>query len=132
MQAEPFRIEVPQSVLDDLRDRISRTRWPDEIAGSGWEQGTNLAALRDLLEHWARFDWRARERELNPFAHFRARIRGLCGPFIPPARRRPPPLPLAPPYDPPGRLVDVTMVIPRLPAPAPPGPHPPAASCPVD
>src|SRR5260370_27517867 len=127
MQAEPFRIEVPQSVLDDLRDRISRTRWPDEIAGSGWEQGTNLAALRDLLEHWARFDWRARERELNRFAHFRARLEGLWGHFIHQRGRGPPPLPLLLAHGWPSSFLEMNRIIPPLAPPAPPPPRPPPA-----
>ena len=58
---QPFRIAVPEEVLEDLRERIARTRWPDEIAGSGWDYGTNLAYLKELLDYWRNgFDWRAR------------------------------------------------------------------------
>jgi pimeloyl-ACP methyl ester carboxylesterase len=119
VQAEPFRIEVPQPVLDDLRERISRTRWPDEIAGSGWEQGTSLAALRDLLEHWAqRFDWRTREHALNRFAHFRARIDGLWVHFIHQRGRGPRPLPLVLTHGWPSSFVEMTRIIPLLADPA--------------
>ena len=83
MEPEPFRIEVADEVLDDLRDRLRRTRWPDAIPGMGWEQGTDLDELRELVEHWAgAFDWRARERELNGFAHFRASVGGLGIHFV--------------------------------------------------
>ncbi len=62
----PFTVEVPDAVLDDLRDRLARTRWPDQIPGTAWEYGTDLAYLRDLCSYWAAgFDWRAAERRLN-------------------------------------------------------------------
>ena len=58
----PFRVDVPQDVLDDLKDRLPRTRWPDQISGSGWGYGTDLAYLRDLCDSWqTTFDWRAPE-----------------------------------------------------------------------
>src|SRR5437667_385445 len=52
MHLEPFRIAVPQAVLADLRERLARTRFPDEIPGSGWTYGTNLAYLRELVAYW--------------------------------------------------------------------------------
>ena len=48
MRIEPFEIRVPDAVLDDLRERLARTRWPDQIPGSGWGYGTDLEYLRDL------------------------------------------------------------------------------------
>jgi pimeloyl-ACP methyl ester carboxylesterase len=72
---EPFTIHVAEEVLADLRARVRNTRWPDEAPGAPWEQGTDLRYLRRLLAYWADgFDWRARERELNCFAHFRAEL----------------------------------------------------------
>jgi epoxide hydrolase len=54
---EPFRSDVPQGVLDDLRARLDRTRFPNQIAGAGWEQGTELGYLQELLAYWRdRFD----------------------------------------------------------------------------
>ena len=62
----PFRIDVPETVLDDLRARLANTRWPDEIADQGWKYGTNLAYLKDLCETWrTAFDWRAQEAKFN-------------------------------------------------------------------
>ena len=75
MRSEPFSIQVDEWVLTDLEDRIGRTRWPDQIPGIGWQQGTELEYLRQLLAYWADgFDWRAQERRLNQFDHFRARL----------------------------------------------------------
>lgn len=75
---EPFAIDVDQEVLDDLFDRLTRTRFPEASPGAPWEQGTDLAYLRSLVAHWAgAFDWRARERELNDHQHFRMPIDGV-------------------------------------------------------
>ncbi len=68
---EPFRIRVPDDVLDDLRSRLRQTRWPDQIPGIGWKQGTELEWLKHLVSYWAdEFDWRAWERKLNALEHF--------------------------------------------------------------
>ena len=68
---EPFRIHVADEVLDDLRARLRHTRWPDQIPGIGWKQGTELDWLRRLVSYWAdEFDWRAWERRLNALDHF--------------------------------------------------------------
>jgi len=68
---EPFRIQITDEVLEDLRARLQRTRWPDQIPGIEWKQGTELKWLRRLVSYWAEeFDWRAWERKLNAFEHF--------------------------------------------------------------
>jgi pimeloyl-ACP methyl ester carboxylesterase len=81
--AAPFTIDVPDDLLADLRERIRRTRWPDPAPGPAWTQGTELGYLRRLLAYWADgFDWRARERALNRFAHFRAEVDGTMIHFV--------------------------------------------------
>ena len=68
-KVEPFRVEVPVEVLADLRARLSSTRFPDEVPDTGWEYGTNLAYLKDLLEYWrTKYNWREQEHEINRFA----------------------------------------------------------------
>jgi pimeloyl-ACP methyl ester carboxylesterase len=63
---QPFTIAIEDEVLDDLRARIRATRWPDQIPGAGWTQGTELGYLQDLLAFWADgFDWRAQEHRIN-------------------------------------------------------------------
>src|SRR5262245_64851562 len=80
---EPFTIEIDDLVLDDLRDRLARTRFPDEITGTGWEYGIPLGYLRELVEYWRdRYDWRAQEARLNEFPQFRTRIDGQEVHFI--------------------------------------------------
>lgn len=66
--ALPFTIHVPDETLADLRERLRRVRWPDEIPGSGWEFGSSLAYVQELDAYWRdEFDWRAQEAELNRF-----------------------------------------------------------------
>jgi microsomal epoxide hydrolase len=63
---EPFRVDVADEVLGDLRDRLRRTRFPNAIDGIGWEQGTDLVYLQELVAYWAdEFDWRAAEARIN-------------------------------------------------------------------
>jgi pimeloyl-ACP methyl ester carboxylesterase len=63
---EPFTIAVGEDVLADLRTRVQATRWPDQVPGIGWRQGTELAYLQELLRYWADgFDWRLQEAWLN-------------------------------------------------------------------
>jgi pimeloyl-ACP methyl ester carboxylesterase len=62
----PFTVTVPDHEIDDLRTRLARTRWSDELPGSGWDYGTPVTYLRELCEWWARdYDWRAAEKRLN-------------------------------------------------------------------
>jgi pimeloyl-ACP methyl ester carboxylesterase len=74
----PFRIDVPDADLADLRDRLRRTRWPDRETVDDWSQGAPLAWVRDLCQYWASgYDWRAREARLNSFPQFRTSVDGL-------------------------------------------------------
>src|SRR3954453_7220605 len=83
MRVQPYTVEVPDTVLDDLRERVRRTRWPDPAPGKPWSQGTDLDYLRDLLAYWADgVDWRARERELNRFEHRIADVSGVRVHFV--------------------------------------------------
>ncbi|WP_228975628.1 epoxide hydrolase family protein [Streptomyces sp. DH12] len=73
----PFRIEVPQERLDDLRTRIAATRWPDELPGVGWSRGVPVAYLRGLAEYWlTTYDWRAHEAALNAHPQYLATVDG--------------------------------------------------------
>ncbi|WP_378741989.1 epoxide hydrolase family protein [Nocardia brasiliensis] len=76
-EIRPFRIEIPQADLDDLRDRLARTRWIDDLLGVGWERGVPTAYLKELAGYWAdKFDWRAVEAELNKYPQFTTTIDG--------------------------------------------------------
>ena len=72
-----FRISIPQADLDDLADRLARTRWPATVAGTGWERGVPAGYLRELAEYWrGGFDWRAAEARLNAYPQFTTEIDG--------------------------------------------------------
>ena len=71
-ELEPYEISVPDAVLDDLRQRIARTRWPAQPPGTGWEHGADFAYVRELCEHWRdRYDWRQTQRSLNRLSNWR-------------------------------------------------------------
>jgi pimeloyl-ACP methyl ester carboxylesterase len=73
----PFLIDVPQSALDDLRDRLARTRWPSQLAGLGWSRGVDQSYLRELADYWQHhYDWRGPEAELNGIPQFSTEIDG--------------------------------------------------------
>jgi len=79
----PFRIEVKQSLLDDLEQRLANTRWPDQIDETGWQYGIDLGYMKELVQHWrTKYDWREQERRLNEIPQFKTRIDGLDLHFI--------------------------------------------------
>jgi epoxide hydrolase len=74
---ERFRIDIPEAQLDDLRERLARTRWPDELPGVGAAYGAPLADVKALAEHWRDgYDWRRHEAALNELPQFTTRIDG--------------------------------------------------------
>ncbi len=80
---ERFEIKISQEVLDDLQQRLARTRMPDQIPGTDWSYGAELGYMGELLEYWRNdFDWRAQEAELNRLEHFRTTIDGQGIHFI--------------------------------------------------
>jgi len=83
MLAQPFEIHVPEPVLEDLSERIARTRWPDCIRNSGWEYGTEINVLRKLVTYWQeKFDWRKEESRINSFPQFRMMVEDLRIHFV--------------------------------------------------
>src|SRR5262249_24959799 len=73
----PFRINIPRADLDDLDQRLARTRWPDELPGVGWSRGVPLGYLKDLADYWRTgYDWRTWEDKLNQFPQFTTTIDG--------------------------------------------------------
>jgi len=76
-EIEKFEIRVSDEELSDLRERLLRTRWPDQLPGSAWDYGTDLGYLQELCEYWReKFDWRPQEALLNQLPHFRTEIDG--------------------------------------------------------
>src|SRR5258707_13481704 len=95
MAIQPFTIQVAQPTLDDLHERLARTRWSDEVEGAGWDYGTNLQYMKELADYWQHtYDWRKQEAELNTFAHFKADIDGVGIHFIHERGKGPNPTPI--------------------------------------
>ena len=83
MHVQRFSINIPQTVLDDLHDRLSRTRWTDEVEGAGWQYGIDLGYAKRVADYWQHtYDWRAHEAALNTFKHFKADVAGVGIHFI--------------------------------------------------
>ena len=75
MHKEPFTIAVPEETLQDLRERLSKTRWPIDFANANWEYGTNRGYLQELVDYWLRnYDWRQHEQAINAFSHYKSTI----------------------------------------------------------
>ena len=121
MEVRPFEIAVDQSVLDDLQVRLTHTRWPDEIPGAEWDYGSNLDYIKELVDYWrTEFDWRAQEKKLNAFHHFKSEVEGLDIHFIHERGRGPNPIALVITHGWPSTFFEMTKIIPLL---ADPGSH---------
>ena len=73
----PFRVDVPEEQLVDLRARLENTRWPEELPGVGWSRGVPVGYLRELDEYWrTSYDWRVHEAELNAYPQFTTEVDG--------------------------------------------------------
>jgi len=119
MEVKPFTIAVENSVLDDLRQRLADTRWPDEIPNTGWDYGSNLTYIKELVDYWRTdFDWRAQEAKLNAFNHFKSEVDGLDIHFIHEKGKGPNPIPLIITHGWPSCFFEMTKIIPLLADPA--------------
>jgi microsomal epoxide hydrolase len=91
----PFTVSVPDAELDALRARLTATRWPDAIPGTGWDYGIDVAWLQDLCAYWASgFDWRAQEALLNQWPQFLVHLDGVDVHCVHVRGQGPEPLPL--------------------------------------
>src|SRR4026208_557263 len=97
-EVRPFRIDIPEEELVELKRRLRATRWPDAEKPGGWPPGIPLAYVKDVCAYWAeRYDWRATEARLNTFPQYKTRIDGPDIHFLhvrsPHADATPPPTP---------------------------------------
>jgi pimeloyl-ACP methyl ester carboxylesterase len=116
---ERFRVDVPAAVLRDLDERLARTRWPDQLPATGWAYGADTAYLRELVEYWRNgYDWRAEERRLNAFEHYRATIDGMRIHFVHAKSRDPNAIPVLLLHGWPSTFVQMLDIIPLLTDPA--------------
>jgi pimeloyl-ACP methyl ester carboxylesterase len=115
----PFRISVPQAELDDLRERLARTRWTADLPGTGWERGVPAAYLQDLAAYWEKeYDWRAHEAALNAYPQFVTTIDGAQVHFLHVRSAQPDATPLMLLHGWPGSVVEFLDLIGPLTGPA--------------
>ncbi|HLY56108.1 MAG TPA: epoxide hydrolase [Stellaceae bacterium] len=115
----PFRVAIDEAALRDLRERLARTRWPDELDAPEWSYGADLGWLRRVTEYWRDgFDWRAAEARINALAQFTAEVEGTSLHFIYERGCGPAPLPLLISHGWPGSFVEMLEIVPMLADPA--------------
>ncbi len=114
-QFTPFRIDIPDTALDDLQHRLANTRWPEQIAGTSWEYGTDSSALREIVDYWQTdYSWREQEARLNELDHFKGQVDGLNMHFIHQRADNAEAIPLLLVHGWPGSIAEFTAVIPQL------------------
>ena len=110
----PFRIDIPQADLDDLRARLESARWPDELPGGG-DYGVSQSYVRSLADHWlSGYDWRAVEARINGYPQFTTEIDGQRIHFLHVRSPEPDALPLIVTHGWPGSIVEFLDIIDRL------------------
>ena len=115
----PFTLKIPESDLTDLRERLDRTRFPDQAPGDDWAYGTSADYLRALVAYWrSGFDWRAQEAALNAFPQFHATLDGIDVHYLHVPGTGPAPMPLLLMHGWPGSVFEFLDIIPRLTDPA--------------
>jgi microsomal epoxide hydrolase len=115
----PFTLSVPDGDIADLRERLGRTRFPDQAPGEEWAYGTSLEYMRGLAEYWrSGFDWRAQEGRLNAFPQYTVPLHGIDLHFLHVPGKGPRPMPLLLMHGWPGSVFEFIDIIPRLADPA--------------
>ena len=112
---EKFKVNIPQSELDDLNDRIKKVRWPDEIKNSDWKYGTSLSYIKELADYWLEeFDWRIIEKEINSFPNFIADVDGNQIHFLHIKSNKKNAIPIIITHGWPGSFLEMLKIIPHL------------------
>jgi len=108
----PFEIRIDDAVLEDLQTRLGLARFPDQIEGAGWDYGTELGYLKELVAYWRdEYDWRAEEAKLNAFDHFKTNIDGLDIHFIHQRSKEPNAMPIVITHGWPGSIAEFSKII---------------------
>jgi epoxide hydrolase len=111
-EIRPFRIAIPQDDLDDLAERLHRSRWPDELPGVGWSRGVPLAYLQQLAAYWRDgYDWRRQEARLNELPQFTTTIDGQTVHFLHVRSPEPGALPLLVTHGYPSSIVEFLEIV---------------------
>jgi pimeloyl-ACP methyl ester carboxylesterase len=112
---EPFALNIPDTAIVDLRERLARTRFPDQAPGEPWAYGTSVEYMRGLAEYWrTRFDWRAQEGRLNAFPQYKTALHDIDVHFLHVPGKGPNPCPLLLMHGWPGSVFEFLDLIPRL------------------
>lgn len=115
MRIEPFSIPYSEVAVQDLRDRLARTRWPDAIPGSGWDYGADLEFVREICAYWKdQFDWKAQVARMSELHHYRYDGNGFGLHFVHERGNGPRPLPLVLAHGWPGSFLEFQKIIPML------------------
>lgn len=119
MTIESFTLPYSEAAVHDLQARLSRTRWPDQIPGSGWNYGANLEFMQEVCAYWKdHFDWKAQLDSLSRFPHYQCTTNGLAIHFIHQRGQGPTPMPLLLTHGWPGSFLEMLKIIPLLSDPA--------------
>jgi pimeloyl-ACP methyl ester carboxylesterase len=111
-EIQPFQIDIPQEDLDDLHNRLARTRWPDELPGVSWDYGVPLGYVKELAGYWKEgYDWREQEARLNGFPQFTTQIDGQNVYFLHVRSAEPNAMPLILTHGWPGSVVEFLELI---------------------
>jgi epoxide hydrolase len=111
-EIQPFRIDIPQAELDDLRDRLDRVRWTEELSDVGWDYGVPVAYVKELVEYWRNdYDWRQWEAKLNQYPQFTTEIDGQNIHFLHVKSPEPDALPLILTHGWPGSVAEFLDII---------------------
>src|SRR5712691_8368308 len=114
-QVTATTLHVPEQAISDLRERLARSRFPDQAPGPAWSYGTDLAYMRRLVDYWAvSFDWRAQEARLNGFPQFTTELFDIDLHFLHVPGNGPSPMPLLLLHGWPGSVFEFLDIIPRL------------------
>src|SRR5882724_1830101 len=120
MTVQRFDVPYSEAAVEDLRQRLLRTRWPDQIPGSNWDYGVSLEYMKEICQYWKdEFDWKRQIEKMSAFHHYRyTSPRGLRIHFIHERGEGPAPIPLILTHGWPGSFLEMLKIIPMLTDPA--------------
>lgn len=110
-----FTARIPQDILEELKQKISITRWPDETTENNWQYGASLPYMKALADYWLhRFDWRKIESQINAYPNFMAAIDGHQIHFLHIKGKGSPTFPLIVTHGWPGSFLEILPLVPWL------------------
>lgn len=111
----PFKLHVSDDVLADLKQRLARVRWPDEVPDNHWKYGTDMPYLKSLVQYWRDgYDWRKHEAHFNSFNQYKVDVGGIDVHFIREEGKGPAPMPLLLSHGWPGSVHEFHKILPML------------------